>query len=48
MGILEEKTGRISHCDVVFENQNIVKPRLVFLAMNRNAEILSEGFNDRF
>ena len=25
-----------------------VKPRLVFLTMNRNAEILSEDFNDRF
>ena len=29
-------------------NQNIVKPRLMFLTTNRNAEILSEGFNDRF
>ena len=30
------------------ENQNIVKTRLVLLTINRNAEILSEGFNDRF
>ena len=30
------------------QNQNIVKTQLVFLTINRNAEILSEGFNNRF
>ena len=30
------------------QNQNIVKTRLVFLTINQNAEILLEGFNDRF
>ena len=30
------------------QNQNIVKTRLVFPTIDRNAEILLAGFNDRF
>ena len=46
--VFEKIRARESRQTKFVQNPNTVKTRLVFPTIDRNAEILSTGFNDRF